>query len=108
MHLKAFDIEDVKKMEMHVLHHVEEDYEEGNKIPDQYFLLTYSLMQDPRVTEGEIRNRLNIGSKQMDKLILCFVVTCDPKILFEPFFYKYAIDKTKIISMYDPPRKLGP
>ena len=106
MHLKAFDIGSIKKMKIKVLHHVEENHEECNKIPDQHFLITHALMQDPRTSGDEIRNRYRIGSKKMDQLIMCFVVTCDPKTLFEPFLDRSTIDKKKIISVYEPPRKL--
>ena len=96
MHLKVFAPENIAKMKMNPLHHVQ-----GNIIPHQHFLLLNALLQNPSVDYDEIKDRFSIGPRNMDKMILAFVLTLDPRILHEPFIPN-QINWNKVIIVHDP------
>ena len=94
MHLKVSG--PIEKMKMKALYHIQ-----GNIIPHQHFLLLYALLQHPSVDYGEIEDRFTIGPRNMDKMILAFVLTLDTRILHEPFIPN-QIDWKKVIKVHDP------
>ena len=96
MHLKVVAPENIAEMEMVALYHAQ-----GESIPYQQFLLLLPLLQNPSVDGDEIRDRFLMGPKNMDKLIFCFLVTLDIRLLHEPFVPS-QIKWDKVIKVHDP------